>query len=306
MSVLVTVPSAAASGTFRIGGDLEVFRLGYGTMRLVGEGAWGEPPDREDARNVLRRALELGINLLDTADAYGPMIAEELIAEALHPYPADLVIATKGGLTRQGPSKSKPCGRPDFLQQQLEMSLRRLRVERIDLYQLHRIDPTVPLAETLGALQTAQSAGKVRHIGLSEVTPEQIEEAQAIVPIVSVQNRYNLFDRKSEATLRFCEQHGIAMLPWYPMGGSAATSIAAKAAPANSGTNHPLADFAREHNSTPNQVALAWLLHASPVILPIPGTASIAHLEENVAAAPLNVSEDDWDALELIIDTQSS
>ncbi len=305
MSDLPTVPSAAA-GTFHLGGDLPVHRLGYGTMRLVGEGAWGEPPDREDARNVLRRALELGINLLDTADAYGPMIAEELIAEALHPYPAGLVLATKGGLTRQGPSRAKPCGRPDYLQQQIEMSLRRLRVECLDLYQLHRIDPTVPLADTLGALKDAQTAGKIRHIGLSEVTPEQIEQAQATVPIVGVQNRYNLFDRKSESTLRYCEAHGIAMLPWYPVGGSAATSIAAKAAPVDSGTNHPLADFAREHNATPNGVALAWLLHASPVILPIPGTGSITHLEENVAAASLSIGDDDWDALELILDTQAS
>ncbi len=299
-------PNAAGSGTFTLGGDLEARRLGYGTMRLVGEGAWGEPPDREEARNVLRRAVELGINLLDTADAYGPAIAEELIAEALYPYPANLVIATKGGLTRQGPSKAVPCGRPDYLQQQLELSLRHLRVERIDLYQLHRIDPTVPLEDTLGALKDAQTAGKIRHIGLSEVTPEQIEAAQKIVPIVSVQNRYNLFDRKSEGTLRYCEAHGIAMLPWYPMGGSAATSIAGKAAPSDSGTNHPLADFAREHDATPNGVALAWLLQASPVILPIPGTSSITHLEENVAASSLNISEDDWDALELIMDTQAS
>ena len=299
-------PDATLSGTFRIGGDLQVRRLGYGTMRLVGEGAWGEPPNREDARNVLRRAVELGINLLDTADAYGPMIAEELIAEALHPYPSDVVIATKGGLTRQGPSKAVPCGRPDYLQQQIEMSLRRLRLERIDLYQLHRIDPRVPLADTLGALKDAQTAGKIRHIGLSEVTPEQIEEAQGTVPIVSVQNRYNLFDRKSEATLRFCEGHGIAMLPWYPMGGSAGTSIAGKGAKSDSGTNHPLADFAREHGVSVNQVALAWLLHASSVILPIPGTASIAHLQENVAAASLNVTDDEWDALELILDTQAS
>ena len=299
-------PNAELSGTYRIGGDLEVRRLGYGTMRLVGEGAWGEPPDREDARNVLRRAVELGVNLLDTADAYGPMIAEELIAEALQPYPADLVIATKAGLTRQGPSKAVPCGRPDYLKQQLEMSLRRLRLERIDLYQLHRIDPQVPLADTLGALQDARTEGKIGHIGLSEVTVEQIEAAQKIVPIVSVQNRYNLFDRKSERTLRFCEEHGIAMLPWYPMGGSAATSIAGKAAPSASGTNHPLAEFAAEHNTSSNGVALAWLLHASPVMLPIPGTASIAHLEENVAAASLNITEDEWDAFELILDTQAS
>ncbi len=219
-------------------------------MRLVGEGAWGEPPNREDARNVLRRAVELGINLIDTADAYGPMIAEELIAEALHPYPPGLVIATKGGLTRQGPSKSKPCGRPDYLQQQLEMSLRRLRLDRIDLYQLHRIDPTVPLADTLGALKDAQQAGKIRHIGLSEVTPEQIEEAEKIVPIVSVQNRFNLFDRKSEHTLRFCEQRNIAFLPWYPMGGSATTSIVKKTTSNDPHANHPVAEFAEEHNAT--------------------------------------------------------
>ncbi len=293
--------------TFRLANDLPVNRLGYGTMRLVGEGAWGEPPDREDARNVLRRCLELGINLLDTADAYGPQIAEQLLAEALYPYPADLVIATKGGLTRQGPGKAKPCGRPDYLQQQLELSLRNLRLDCIPLYQLHRIDPTVPLADTLGALKDAQTAGKIRHIGLSEVTPAQIEEAQKTVPIVSVQNRYNLFDRKSEATVRFCEAQDIAVLPWYPMGGSAATSIAKNTA--NSGdprTNHPVADFAREHNATPNQIALAWLLQASPVMLPIPGTASVAHLEENVAAASLDIAEADWDALELIVETQAS
>ena len=207
MSQPVANPNAAASGTFQLGHDLAVNRLGYGTMRLVGEGAWGEPPNREDARNVLRRALELGINLLDTADAYGPHIAEELIAEALHPYPAGLVIATKGGLTRQGPAKSKPCGRPDYLTQQIELSLRRLRIECIDLYQLHRIDPTVPLADTLGALKQAQDQGKIRHVGLSEVAPDQILEAQKTVPIVSVQNRFNLVERKSEPTLRFCEQH---------------------------------------------------------------------------------------------------
>jgi aryl-alcohol dehydrogenase-like predicted oxidoreductase len=300
-----STPNAFSAGTFRIANDLEVRRMGYGTMRLVGEGAWGEPPSREDARNVLRRALELGINLLDTADAYGPGIAEELIAEALYPYPSDLVIATKGGLTRQGPSKAKPCGRPDYLQQQLEMSLRRLKLDRIDLYQLHRIDPTVPLAETLGTLKDAQDQGKIRHIGLSEVTPEQIEEAQKIVPIVSVQNRYNLFDRKSEHAVRFCEKQNIAVLPWYPLGGSAATSIAKNTASTNDGTNHPLADFAREHNATPNQVALGWLLQQSPVMLPIPGTASIQHLEENVAAADLGISEEDWDALELIMETQA-
>lgn len=307
MTASTTTPNAPAAGTFRIGNELNVNRMGYGTMRLVGEGAWGEPPNREDARNVLRRAVELGINLLDTADAYGPHIAEELIAEALHPYPAGLVIATKGGLTRQGPSKAKPLGRPDYLQQQIELSLRRLRLDCIDLYQLHRIDPTVPLADTLGALKEAQAAGKIRHIGLSEVTPEQVQEAQKIVPIVSVQNRFNLLERKSENTLRFCEQHGIAFLPWYPMGGSAAASIAkAAAAIGVEHGNHPIAEFAREHNATFNQIALAWLLQQSPVTIPIPGTSSIAHLEENVAAASLPIAAEEWDALELIVETQAS
>ena len=299
MSTPATVPSAILSGTFRLG-DREVHRLGYGTMRLVGEGAWGEPPDREAARNVLRRAMELGITLLDTADAYGPGTAEELIAEALHPYPANLIIATKGGLTRQGPAKSKPCGRPDYLQQQLEMSLRRLRLETIDLYQLHRIDPTVPLAETLGALKDAQGQGKIQHIGLSEVTVREIEEAQQTVAITSVQNRYNLSERKSEPVLKFCEEHAIAFLPWYPMD---AGKIAKAALSSEAHTNHPLAEFAEQHGATVSQISLAWLLQHSPVILPIPGTSSIAHLEENVAAAGLGIPEDDWDTLELIVDT---
>ncbi len=302
MTAPASTPNAAASGTFRLGGDLQVHRMGYGTMRLVGEGAWGEPPDREEARNVLRRAVELGVTLFDTADAYGPAIAEDLLAEALHPYPAGVVIATKGGLTRQGPAKSKPCGRPDYLQQQLEMSLRRLRVERIDLYQLHRIDPTVPLEDTLGALKDAQTAGKIRHIGLSEVTPEQIEAAQRIVPVVSVQNRFNLAERKSEATLRFCEAHGIAFLPWYPVDAGKFF----KTANAQDDGNHPLAEFARRFDATVTQIALAWLLQASPVILPIPGTSSLAHLEENIAAATISVPEEAWDELELIVDTQAS
>jgi aryl-alcohol dehydrogenase-like predicted oxidoreductase len=302
----MSIPNASFSGTFALGNDLPVHRLGYGTMRLVGDGAWGEPPSREDARNVLRRAVELGITLLDTADAYGPQIAEQLIAEALHPYPANLVIATKGGLTRQGPAKAKPCGRPDYLQQQLELSLRNLRVDRIDLYQLHRIDPTVPLADTLGALRDAQQQGKVRHIGLSEVTSEQIEEAQKIVPIVSVQNKYNILNRDSEPALKFCEQHGIAFLPWYPMGGSAAQSVVKNTTGADTHTNHPIADFARDHQCSVTQLAIAWLLHRSPVILPIPGTSSIAHLEENIASASLNISDEDWDTLDLIAETQAS
>ncbi len=295
-------PNAIDSGIFSLGGDLGVRRMGYGTMRLVGEGAWGEPPDREEARNVLRRAVELGITLFDTADAYGPEIAEELVAEALYPYPADVVIATKGGLTRQGPAKAKPCGRPDYLQQQLEMSLRRLRVERIDLYQLHRIDPTVPLEDTLGALKEAQTQGKIRHIGLSEVTPEQIEQASQIVPIVSVQNRFNLAERKSEPTLRYCEGHGIGFLPWYPVN---AGKLAARAG-SNAEGNHPVAEFATRYGASVTQIALAWLLGSSSVMLPIPGTSSIDHLEENVASAKLNIPEEDWDALELIVDTQAS
>jgi len=302
----MSTPDASSSGTFTLGNDLAVHRLGYGTMRLVADGAWGEPPSREDARNVLRRAAELGITLIDTADAYGPHIAEELIAEALHPYPTDLVIATKGGLTRQGPSKAKPCGRPDYLQQQLELSLRRLRLDRIDLYQLHRIDPTVPLEDQLGTLRDAQQQGKIRHVGLSEVTPEQIEQAQKIVPIVSVQNKYNILNRDSEATLKFCEQHSIAFLPWYPMGGSAAQSVVKHTTSADPHTNHPIADFARDHNATVTQLAIAWLLHRSPVICPIPGTSSIAHLEENVASASLQISDDEWDAFDLIVDTQRS
>ena len=273
-------PDATLSETFRLGGDLEVRRLGYGTMRLVGEGAWGEPPDRETARNVLRRAVELGVTLFDTADAYGPMIAEELIAEALYPYPPDLVIATKGGLTRQGPAKAVPCGRPDYLQQQLEMSLRRLRVERIDLYQLHRIDPQVPLEATLGTLRDAQTAGKIRHIGLSEVTPEQLDAAEKIVPIVSVQNRYNLVERKSEATLQYCEQHGLGFLPWYPVN---AGKLAKAASTQHDGGNHPVAEFAEQHDATITQIALAWLRQHRPVMLRMPGRGSIGDLEKDVA-----------------------
>src|ERR1700733_2572927 len=211
--------TAAASGTFLIGGDLSVYRLGYGTMRLVGDGAWGEPANPAQARRVLRRAVELGVNLIDPADAYGPEIAELLICEALHPYPAGLVIATKGGITRQGPAKTEYVGRAGYLIQCVEMSLRRLKLERIDLYQLHRIDPRTPLEESLGALRQMQEQGKIRHIGLSEVAPAEIEQAQKIVPIVSVQNRYSLADRRHEQTLNWCEEHNIAFLPWYPIAG---------------------------------------------------------------------------------------
>ena len=291
------------SDTFLLGGDLPVHRLGYGTMRLTGEGAWGEPPlGRPAAHAVLRKCLDLGINFIDTADAYGPHIAEDLIAEALHPYPADLVIATKGGLTRQGPAKSKPCGRPDYLQQQLELSLRRLKVDRIDLYQLHRIDPTVPLADTLGALRDARDQGKIRHIGLSEVTSDQIAEAQAIVPIVSAQNRYNLVERKSEAALAYCQKSGLAFIPWYPINAGKLTRSSGD----SPSTNHPLEEIAKDHDATIGQLSLAWLLHRSPNMIPIPGTSSIEHLEENFEACRLDISDDDWDEIDLILDTQAA
>lgn len=285
-----------SSNTLLIGYDLTVNRLGYGTMRLVGEGAWGEPPaGRAAAVKVLRRAVDLGINFFDTADAYGPHIAEEILAEAFYPYPSGLVIATKGGLTRTAPAKSKPLGRPDYLIQSVELSLRRLKLDCINLYQLHRIDPTVPLEETLGALKDLQTQGKVRHIGLSEVTPAEIERAQKTVDIASVQNKYNLTERKSEATLRFCQDHGIAFLPWYPL-------AAGKLAHAVSGVQH----FAQEQGLSLNQLCLAWLLHRSSVMLPIPGTSSIEHLEENAASAKISLSEEAWSAFDLILDTQAS
>lgn len=290
--------------TFLLGGNtgdaLPVRRLGFGTMRLVGEGAWGEPErGRDNAIAVLRRAVDLGINLIDTADAYGPHIAEDLIAQALHPYPAGLVIATKGGLVRTGPAKAKPCGRPEYLIQSVEMSLRRLKLDRIDLYQLHRIDPTVPVEDTLGALRDLQQQGKIRHIGLSEVTPEEIERAQKVTPIVSVQNKYSLAERKNESTLNFCTAGNIAFLPWYPL--NAGKSSSALMAP-----GHAVGEFAREHGLSLTQLSLAWLLHRSPVILPIPGTSSIAHLEENSSAAIVPLTEDLWDDFDLILDTQSS
>ena len=282
----MTTPSAASSGTFLIGGDLPVNRLGYGTMRLVGEGAWGEPNDADEARRVLRRAVELGVTLIDTADAYGPEIAERLIAEALYPYPPGLVIATKGGITRQGPAKTEYVGRAGYLIQCVEMSLRRLRIERIELYQLHRIDPRTPLEESLGALKQMQEQGKIRHIGLSEVTPAQIEEAQKIVPIVTVQNRYSLADRRHEEALNWCEQHNIGYMPWYPM-------AAGKILKPDHLWAQTLARIAAGHNATPAQLSLAWLLQRSPVMLPIPGTSKVAHLEENIAAADLRLSAEE-------------
>ena len=284
-------PSASLSGTFLIGGDLPVHRLGYGTMRLVGEGAWGEPADEAEARRVLRRAVALGVTLIDTADAYGPEIAERLIGETLAPYPPGIVIATKGGITRQGPAKTEYVGRAGYLIRCVEMSLRRLRLERIDLYQLHRIDPRTPLEESLGALRRVQEAGKIRHIGLSEVTPAEIEDAEKIVPIVSIQNRYSLADRRHEETLAWCERRGIAFLPWYPFAGGKMLKAGHPAAQA-------LGRIAARHGVTIPQLSLAWLLQRSPVLLPIPGTSKVAHLEENVAAAEINLPQEEWREVE--------
>jgi len=284
-------PMNTASGSFLIGGDLPVHRLGYGTMRLVGEGAWGEPADAAEAHRVLRRAVELGVTLIDTADAYGPEIAERLIAEALHPYATGVVIATKGGITRQGPAKSEYVGRAGYLIQCVEMSLRRLRLERIDLYQLHRIDPRTPLEESLGALKRMQEQGKIRHIGLSEVTPAEIDAARKIVEVTTVQNRYSLTDRRHEETLAYCEREGIGFLPWYPIN-------AGKLLKADNPSAATLSAIAARHSATVAQLSLAWLLQRSPVMLPIPGTSKVAHLEENVAAAGLKLDAEEWKELE--------
>lgn len=279
-------PQASASGTFSLGGDLTVNRLGFGAMRITGKGIWGDPKDPDEARRVLRRAVELGVNFIDTADSYGPFVSEDLIADALRPYPKGLVIATKGGLTRQGPDVWKPVGRPEYLQQCVEMSLRRLKVETIDLYQLHRIDSQVPAEETLGALKEMQQAGKIRHIGLSEVKVEEIEQAKAIVEIVSVQNLYNLTNRQSEEVLDYCEKNSLGFIPWFPV---ASGDLARPGG--------PLDQAAKKHNATVAQLALAWLLKRSPVMLPIPGTSSVAHLEENVAAAELSLTDEEFQAL---------
>ena len=274
-------------------GSLTVNRLGYGTMRLVGEGAWGEPENREEARLILRRAVESGINFIDTADAYGPNIAEELIYEALHPYPADLVIATKGGITRQAPAKAAPVGRPEYLHQCVEMSLRRLHLETIPVYQLHRVDPKVPLEDSLGKLVQLQGEGKLQHIGLSEVTIEQIQQAQKITPIVSVQNKYNLTERKHEGVLDFCTRNNIAFIPWYPIDAGRLNQ-----------PNGPFSSIATAKNVTTAQLSLAWLLQRSPKMLPIPGTYSLEHLRENIASADIELSEDEMDEIQLIADTQ--
>jgi pyridoxine 4-dehydrogenase len=275
------------SPTFNIGGDLTVDRLGFGAMRLTGPGIWGPPRDAVEAKLLLRRAVSLGVNLIDTADSYGPDVSEQLIAEALHPYPPDLVIATKGGYTRPAPGRWVPDGRPSHLKQACEGSLRRLRLERIDLYQLHTPDDRVPFDDSVGALGELRAAGKIRHIGLSNVSLAQLKRARVIVPIVSVQNLYNLSDRSSEGVLAACERDGLGFIPWYPLG---AGSIAKR--------RGILSKIAAQHNATPSQVALAWLLQHSPVMLPIPGTSSITHLEENMGALELELGTDDVRALD--------
>ncbi len=277
---------ATESGTLALGGVPVVHRLGYGAMQLTGPGIWGDPPDRAECVRVLRRAVELGVDLVDTADSYGPYVSEELIAEALHPYPAGLVIATKAGLARTGPDRWHPLGRPEYLRQECLMSLRRLRRERIDLFQLHRVDPQVPLEDQVGELRALQEEGLIGHIGLSEVTVDQIQQSRRIAGIVSVQNRYNLADREHEAVLDHCEREGIGFIPWFPL----ATGRLAR-------PGSPLQTMADELGATPAQLALAWLLHRSPVMLPIPGTRSVAHLEENVAAATLRLSPEQVDQL---------
>jgi len=279
--------NAAASGTFTIGGDLTVNRLGFGAMRITGNGIWGEPENPEEARRVLRRAVELGVNFIDTADAYGPEVSERIIGEALSPYAKGVVIATKGGLTRQGANEWQVVGRPEYLHQEVEMSLRRLKLERIDLYQLHRIDPKVPVEESLGKLVELQKAGKIRHIGLSEVSVEEIERARKTARIVSVQNLYNLSDRKHEDVLRYCEQNELGFIPWFPV---AAGKLARPGGPLDS--------TAKRHGVSIAQLSIAWLLHRSPVMLPIPGTSSVAHLEENVAAADVKLSDAEWQQIE--------
>jgi aryl-alcohol dehydrogenase-like predicted oxidoreductase len=276
-------PTAAAAGTIDVGGDLTVNRLGFGAMRITGRGIWGDPPSRDQAIATLRRVVELGVNFIDTADSYGPSVSEELIAEALHPYPDDLVIATKGGLVRPGPSRWNPDGRPEHLREACEGSLRRLRLEQIPLYQLHRPDPKVPLAESMGAIAELKNEGKIRHVGISNVSEAELREAQKIVPIVSVQNRYNVTDRRSQSMIDLCEQDQLVFLPWAPiqeMDKRVAVAVAAE-----------------QHRVSEYQVVLAWLLATSPQILPIPGTGSPAHAEENIGAASLELSPQELRAI---------
>jgi pyridoxine 4-dehydrogenase len=283
---MATTTLVSQSGTFELGGDLRINRLGYGAMQLTGEGVWGPPSDPDEAIRVLRRAVEQGVNFIDTADSYGPAIAEQLIHEALHPYPAELVIATKAGLVRPGPGDWQPVGRPEYLRQQCELSLRRLGLERIDLFQLHRIDPAVPVAESLGALVDLQKEGKIRHIGLSEVSVQELLEAQKTATIATVQNLYNLADRSAEELLDHCSEHAIGFIPWFPL----ATGKLAR-------DGSPLDEVAGEVGATPSQLALAWLLRRSPAMLPIPGTSSVSHLDDNLAAASIELSDEQFERL---------
>ncbi|HVU36517.1 MAG TPA: aldo/keto reductase [Opitutaceae bacterium] len=287
MSTTTAQPKAADSGTFLLGGNRTVHRMGFGAMRVTGPGIWGEPRDPAEAKRVLRRAVELGVSFIDTANSYGPEVSERLIAEALHPYRGEVVIATKGGLTRQGPERWAPVGRAEYLRECVEMSLRRLRLDCIELYQLHRIDPKVPVEESLGALKEMQREGKIRHIGLSEVSVPELERAQKIVAIVSVQNLYNIGNRQSEAVLAYCEQRKLAFIPWFPMAGGDLVQ-----------PGGVLDTAAKRHGASVSQIALAWLLHRSPVMLPIPGTSSVAHLEENVAASSLRLAAAEWREIE--------
>jgi pyridoxine 4-dehydrogenase len=286
MSTTATL-SAQSSGTFSFGGKTPVHRLGFGAMRLTGEGIWGEPKDRAEAKRVLQRAVELGVNFIDTADSYGPYVSEEIIAEALHPYPKGLVLATKAGLVRTGPNQWLPVGRPEYLQQEVEMSLRRLKVERIDLWQLHRIDPKVPVEESLAPIKKLQEQGKILHVGLSEVKPHEIDQVRKVIPIVSVQNQYNLGDRQHEDVVDYCAKYNLGFIPWFPV---AAGKLARPGGPLDAVT--------KKHGATTAQLSLAWLLHRSPVMLPIPGTSSVKHLEENIAAASLKLNESEWQAIE--------
>ncbi|MDP9846590.1 aldo/keto reductase [Streptosporangium lutulentum] len=281
-----TVRPADASGSFAIGGDLRVNRLGYGAMQLTGTGVWGDPRDPDEAVRVLRRAVELGVNFIDTADAYGPFVADMLIKKALHPYADDLIIATKAGFTRSGPGDWRVVGRPEYLRQQVMLSLRHLGVDRIDLLQLHRIDSQVPLADQIGELALLQQEGKIRHIGLSEVSVEDVERASEFATIVSVQNLYNLAKRDAEPLLKYSEENGIAFIPWAPL----ATGKLAK-------EGSPLETFSKRHGATPSQLALAWLLRRSPVMLPIPGTSTVSHLEDNMAAALIELSDEEFETL---------
>ncbi|MBF4575271.1 aldo/keto reductase [Frondihabitans sp. VKM Ac-2883] len=283
-----TLPAQAA-GTFDLGGDLTVNRLGYGSMQLTGPGVWGPPKDEDEALRVLRRAVELGVNFIDTADSYGPAVAEPLIAKALKPYSDDLVIATKGGLTRTGPNEWPPVGRPEYLRQEAEMSLRWLGLERIDLYQLHRIDPQVPLEDQVGELKKLQDEGKIRHIGLSEVTIDQVKAAQKVAEIVSVQNLFNLTDRSAEDLLDWSTEQNIAFIPWFPL---ATGSLAGKGG--------VLDEIAEKKGATPSQLALAWLLKRSPVMLPIPGTSTVSHLDDNMHGAEIELTDDEFAELSAI------